>query len=68
LSNRFVWVDIPVLNLERPMAFYAKVLGAPVTRESGPVIQPVHHIGPHGNRAIVLDSESNRITLHAPAV
>lgn len=123
MSNRFVWVDIPVLNLERAMAFYSKVLGAPVTREGGPgfvfgllshtgndvggclyspgednapsktgplvylnaegrlaqaveavataggkIIQAVHQIGPHGYRAIVVDSEGNRVALHAPTV
>jgi uncharacterized protein len=123
MSNRFVWVDIPVLNLERAMAFYSKVLGAPVTKEGGPgfvfgllphagndvggclyspgednapsrtgplvylnaegrlaqaveavataggqIIQAVHQIGPHGYRAIVVDSEGNRVALHAPTV
>jgi predicted enzyme related to lactoylglutathione lyase len=123
MSNRFVWVDIPVLNLERAMAFYSKVLGAPVTKEGGPgfvfgllphtgndvggclyspgedntpsrtgplvylnaegrlaqavaavattggqIIQAVHQIGPHGYRAIVIDSEGNRLALHAPTV
>ena len=29
--------------------------------------QAVHQIGPHGFRAIVVDSEGNRIALHAPA-
>ncbi|MEO8344625.1 MAG: VOC family protein [Betaproteobacteria bacterium] len=122
MSNRIVWVDIPVLDLERAIAFYSKVLGSPVTKEGGPgfvfgllphtgnevggclykpgedntpsktgplvylnaegrlaeavlavstsgghVIQAVHQIGPHGYRAIVLDSEGNRVALHAPA-
>ena len=123
MSNRFVWVDIPVLNLERAVAFYSKVLGAPVTKEGGPgfvfgllphtgsdvggclyspgednapsrtgplvylnaegrlaqaveavattggqIIQAVHQIGSHGYRAIVVDSEGNRVALHAPTV
>jgi len=122
MSNRIVWVDIPVLDLERAIAFYSAVLGSPVTKEGGPgfvfgllphsgsdvggclyspgadnspsqvgpliylnaegrlaqavqavavqggqVLQPVHQIGPHGFRAIVLDSEGNRVALHAPA-
>ncbi len=121
MSNRIVWVDIPVLELERAIAFYSAVLGSPVTKEGGPgfvfgllahsgndvggclyspgadnspskvgpliylnaegrlaqavqavtaqggqVLQPVHQIGPHGFRAIVLDSEGNRVALHAP--
>jgi hypothetical protein len=31
----------------------------------GKVLQDVHAIGPHGFRAIVLDSEGNRIALHS---
>ena len=122
MSNRIVWVDIPVANLERAITFYSAVLGVPVTKEGGPgfvfgllphtgsevggclyspgednspskkgpliylntegrlaqavgavttnggqVLQAVHQIGPHGFRAIVLDSEGNRVALHAPA-
>jgi predicted enzyme related to lactoylglutathione lyase len=121
MSHRFVWVDIPVLDLERATTFYAAVLGCPVSREGGPgfafglmahegnevagclvppdganapslrgplvylnaegrltdavaaaivhrgsVLQPVHPIGPHGFRAIVIDSEGNRVALHSP--
>ena len=122
MSNRVVWVDIPVLDLDRAIAFYSAVLGSAVTKEGGPgfvfgllphsgsdvggclyspgedntpskvgpliylnaegrlaqavravsaqggqVLQAVHPIGPHGFRAIVLDSEGNRVALHAPA-
>ena len=121
MSNRIVWVDIPVLELERAMRFYTAVLGSPVTKEGGPgfvfgllqhagsevggclylpgadnspskvgplvylnaegrlsqaveavaahggqVMQAVHPIGPHGFRAVVIDSEGNRVALHAP--
>lgn len=31
----------------------------------GSVVEPVHAIGPHGFRAIVIDSEGNRIALHS---
>ena len=31
----------------------------------GRVLQPIHAIGPHGYRAIVRDSEGNRIALHS---
>jgi uncharacterized protein len=123
VSHRIVWVDIPVLDLERALRFYSAVLGCTVTREGGPgfsfgllphegndvggclvmaggdvapsatgpliylnadgrlaaavqavavqggsVLQPVHAIGPHGFRAIVLDSEGNRVALHAPSM
>ena len=116
--NRLVWFDIPVADLDRSRAFYAAVLGVPVTREKfdayefcvidhkdgnggclvlepdhvtgkggvlcylnvdgrmrdavqkvarngGKVIEPAHPIGPHGFRAVVLDSEGNRIALHS---
>jgi len=31
----------------------------------GKIQEPIHAIGPHGFRAIVLDSEGNRIALHS---
>jgi len=31
----------------------------------GKVLEPTHAIGPHGFRAVVLDSEGNRIALHS---
>ncbi len=31
----------------------------------GKVVQPKHSIGPYGFRAIVLDSEGNRVALHS---
>ena len=36
-----------------------------VEAAGGKTVQPVHAIGPHGFRAIVLDSEGNRIVLHS---
>ncbi len=36
-----------------------------VVPHSGTIIEPIHPIGPHGFRAIVLDSEGNRIALHS---
>jgi uncharacterized protein len=38
---------------------------AQVRALGGRVLQEVHAIGPHGCRAIVLDSEGNRIALHS---
>ncbi len=34
-------------------------------KHGGEVIKPKHQIGPYGFRAIVLDSEGNRIALHS---
>lgn len=36
-----------------------------VDRLGGEVVTDVHSIGPHGFRAVVLDSEGNRIALHS---
>ena len=36
-----------------------------VQDNGGNVLQEVHSIGPHGFRAIVVDSEGNRIVLHS---
>lgn len=38
---------------------------AKTTANGGEIVLPVHPIGPHGFRAIVLDSEGNRIALHS---
>ncbi len=38
---------------------------AAVQANGGKVLQPKHAIGPHGFRAVVLDSEGNRIALHS---
>ena len=34
-------------------------------RHGGSVVEPPHVIGPHGSRAIIRDSEGNRIALHS---
>ena len=118
MANQVVWVDIPVLDLDRAIAFYSAVLNGVVERQQfpgmtfallpdahdsvsgclftkaeapsatgmlvyfnaqgrlnetvaaatangGTVILPPHPIGPHGFRAVVLDSEGNRIALHS---
>ncbi len=38
---------------------------AKVTQQGGEVVEPIHSIGPHGFRALALDSEGNRIALHS---
>ena len=117
-NNRVVWVDVPVKDLNRAMAFYKAVLAnnvskvempgmefavldhqdgnggclvpggdqisstggvlvyfnadgriraavAAVEQHGGQIVEPVHSIGPHGFRAILLDSEGNRVALHS---
>jgi hypothetical protein len=38
---------------------------ATVGNNGGKVLKPKHQIGPYGFRAVVLDSEGNRIALHS---
>jgi predicted enzyme related to lactoylglutathione lyase len=38
---------------------------AKVRSHGGGMVEDVHSIGPHGFRAIVLDSEGNRVALHS---
>jgi predicted enzyme related to lactoylglutathione lyase len=78
--DRIVWFDLPVADLARASRFYGSVLGIKVHPEKagrirdavrqaekhgGRVLQAIESIGAHGLRAIVLDSEGNRIALHS---
>ncbi len=118
MANLVVWCDIPVLNLERAITFYSRVLKVKIEQpmpemklgvfahsendvsgclfekpgevpaEHGPVIylnvqgrlddaiaqvepnggailQPKHAIGPYGQKAVIRDSEGNRVALHS---
>jgi len=38
---------------------------AQVAKLGGKVLEPIHAIGPHGFRAVVLDCEGNRLALHS---
>jgi predicted enzyme related to lactoylglutathione lyase len=38
---------------------------ANVEKNGGKIITPKHPIGPYGSRAIILDSEGNRVALHS---
>ena len=38
---------------------------AQVEQHGGEIIEPLHSIGPHGFRALVRDSEGNRVALHS---
>jgi len=118
-QNTLCWTDIPVVDLNRAIAFYSKVLNEPTTLQKGDatefgllphtgtnasgclvvdkdrkpsqdgpliylsvherlddavsavaahggkVLEPKHSIGPYGFRAIIVDSEGNRIALHS---
>jgi len=38
------------------------------TANGGRVVNPITQIGPHGHRAIIVDSEGNRLALHSQTV
>ncbi|HZZ18529.1 MAG TPA: VOC family protein [Opitutaceae bacterium] len=119
MSNKLVWVDIPVTNLDRAIRFYSAVLGSQVEKveypgmaigsfshkqgdvagslyvadkykpsadgplvylnahgriddaveaavaSGGSVVQAKESMGPFGFRAVILDTEGNRIALHS---
>ena len=120
MSNTFVWVDIPVLDLERAIQVYSAGAGRPVGKIGGPgfnfglfehhggevggcliepeegvapsltgplvyidasnrldaavaaakanggkVLKEKHSIAPNGFRAVIVDSEGNRVALHS---
>jgi predicted enzyme related to lactoylglutathione lyase len=119
MANQIVWVDIPVIDLDRAVRFYSAVLDSEVKKQEypgmvigllpgsdpdvsgclfkkederpsatglliylnaqgrldeaiaavepngGKVVQPKHQIGPYGFRAVILDSEGNRVALHS---
>jgi predicted enzyme related to lactoylglutathione lyase len=52
------------LNADGRLAAAVEAVGT----HGGQVLQAIHPIGPHGYRAIVLDSEGNRIAFHATAL
>jgi len=72
--DRVVWFDLPVADLARASRFHGVVLGISrcssdalrqAEKHGGRVLKAIESIGPHGFRAIVLDSEGNRIALHS---
>jgi uncharacterized protein len=119
MPNHIVWVDIPVLKLDRAIRFYSAILGTQVEKvdypgmtigsfphkdgeaagclyvsedvkpsadgplvylnvhgrideaieavvpSGGKVLHAKESIGPFGFRAVVLDTEGNRIALHS---
>jgi len=36
-----------------------------VEKNGGKILKPKHQIGPHGFRAVIFDSEGNRVALHS---
>lgn len=121
MKNTICWTDIPVVDLDRAIAFYSALVAAPIAKlkgeaggpefgllpgadsgasgclyvdgdnapsatgplvylsvegrldsairaaakKGGRLLKPKHQIGPHGFRALILDSEGNRLALHS---
>lgn len=55
--------DGPIIYLNCDKRLDAAI--ATVEKNGGKILEPKHQIGPHGFRAIVLDSEGNRVALHS---
>ena len=49
------------LNVDGRMAEACEL----VEQKGGKLLQPPHAIGPHGERALILDSEGNHLALHS---
>lgn len=116
MSNTINWFDLPVINLQRAINFYHRVLNVDISEEfpgvavishqqndvagclyvsdtyqpsihgallyfnvtgrlkeaiataeehGATIEQPLHPIGPHGYRSILIDCEGNRVALHS---
>ena len=59
------------ISAEQGVLVYFNVNGrirdavAKAESNGGSIVEPIHSIGPHGFRAIILDSEGNRCALHS---
>jgi predicted enzyme related to lactoylglutathione lyase len=64
-------VPMPNDVSDKGIIIYLNVAGrlrdavAKTQKLGGKVLEPVHAIGPHGFRALILDSEGNRVALHS---
>lgn len=63
MADRKPSVDGPMIYLNAEGRLDAAIAAVPAN--GGKVLQPKHQIGPYGFRAVVLDSEGNRIALHS---
>ena len=53
----------PMIYLNCDQRLDAAVAAA--EKNGGKILKPKHQIGPHGFRAVILDSEGNRVALHS---
>jgi predicted enzyme related to lactoylglutathione lyase len=69
MANQIVWVDIPVLDLDRAIKFYSAVLGKPVRKEQLPgfTIGILPHEGPDVGACLVT-SDEHKPSDHGPLI
>jgi uncharacterized protein len=69
MANQVVWVDIPVLDLDRAINFYSDVLGKPVKKEDFPgmSIGVLPHQG-SDNSACLYVSDKDKPSDHGPLI
>jgi len=70
MSNTFVWVDIPVLDLDRAIAFYGAILGKAVDKVEGPgfTFGLFKHEGNEVGGCLFLPEGDVKPSLHGPLV
>lgn len=68
MKNQVVWFDIPVVNLDRAIAFYSAVLGAPVKKESFPgmSIGILPHEGESVGGCLHVSNDGDKPSDHGP--
>lgn len=59
MADAINWFEIPVRDLDRATRFYEAMLGKKLKRET------LGDIGGPGHIAVVVDTEGNRVGLHA---
>jgi hypothetical protein len=68
-ENLLCWVDIPVLDLQRAIAFYSAVLAQPVmhVKEHGMEFGLLPHVGDNASGCLVEDTD-NQPSLSGPLI
>ena len=70
MNHQMVWVDIPVRDLDRAIAFYSAVLGSAVTRQGGEgfVFGLLPHVEDSVSGCLYLPGTDNAPSLTGPLV
>ncbi|MCD6026864.1 MAG: hypothetical protein K0R08_1383 [Solimicrobium sp.] len=70
MNNQFVWVDIPVTDLDRAIKFYSAVLGCTITKGHGPglIFGLLPHEDTNVGGCLVLSAADSAPSLTGPLV